>query len=65
MLCVSSIRYSILINGAPMEPIVSMRGLRQGDPLSPYFFFIMCVEGLSMLLQDAERRGSLNGIRIA
>ena len=33
MSCASSVSTSILLNGAPLEPILSSRGIRQGDPL--------------------------------
>lgn len=36
MLCVSTVTYSILINGAPIGFITSTRKMRQGDPLSPF-----------------------------
>ena len=55
--------YSILINGLPYGKIIPTRGIRQGDPLSPYFF-ILCVEGLSTLLRKAEGEGSISGLPI-
>jgi hypothetical protein len=42
----SSTFFSILINGVPSLPFSPSRGIRQGDPLSPFLFIIM-VEGLS------------------
>ena len=53
MLCVSTVRYNVLVNGREVGPIIPKRGLRQGDPLSPYLF-ILCAEGLSSLIKRAE-----------
>ncbi|XP_019179229.1 PREDICTED: uncharacterized protein LOC109174447 [Ipomoea nil] len=64
MLCVRSVRYKVLINGRPSEEIVPTRGLRQGDLLSPYLF-IICAEGLSLLLQDSQAKGLIHGCRVA
>ena len=60
MACVRSVTYSILINGEPQGLITPSRGIRQGDPLSP-FLFLLCVEGLHGLIEDAARVGDLRG----
>ena len=46
-----------------MGPITPSRGIRQGDPLSPYLF-IMCAEGLSALLHHYEANKWIHGIKI-
>ncbi|GAA0168847.1 hypothetical protein LIER_23471 [Lithospermum erythrorhizon] len=61
MLYVESVTYSLLVNGDQVAYIKPRRGLRQGDPLSPYLF-IMCTEGLISLLNGACNKGELNGI---
>jgi hypothetical protein len=64
MTCVRTVTYSILINGQPHGRILPTRGIRQGDPLSPYLF-ILCAEGLSTVLRRAEQEGSITGLQIA
>ncbi|XP_073137691.1 uncharacterized protein [Henckelia pumila] len=64
MLCISSVSYMVVHNGQDFGPIVPQRGLRQGDPLSPYLFLI-CAEGLSSLLQAETRRGAIHGVKVA
>ena len=63
MNCVTTVRYQIRVNGEVTETIIPERGLRQGDPLSPYLFLI-CAEGFSSLLLNAERKRKLRGIRV-
>lgn len=64
MECVSSVSYAFLINGAPQGSVSPTRGLRQGDPLSPYLS-ILCTEVLSGLCNQAQERGELLGVKVA
>jgi hypothetical protein len=64
MMCVRTVTYSILINGRPYGRIVSSRGLRQGDHLSPYLF-ILCAEALSSLIRNSERVGGITRVPIS
>jgi hypothetical protein len=56
MRCVTSVRYAVRVNGELTKPVVPTRGIRQGDPISPYLF-LLCTEGLSCLLQKQEVQG--------
>ena len=51
MSCVSTVSTSILVNGEALDPIYPSRGIRQGDPLSPYLF-IMCMDFLGQLIHE-------------
>ena len=63
MNCISSMSYSVIINGTTYGHIIPSRGLRQGDPLSPYLF-LLCAKGFSALINDAARNNQLHGISI-
>lgn len=63
MKCVESVSFSVLINGSSHGWIKPERGIRQGDPLSPYMF-ILCFEVLSHLLTQAATNQQLKGMKI-
>ena len=64
MQCICTVSYSFLLNGSAQGSVIPSRGIRQGDPLSPYLF-ILCSEVLSGLCLKAQAEGHLPGIRVA
>jgi hypothetical protein len=63
MKCVTTVSYRIKVNGDLSSAFTPERGLRQGDPLSPYLF-LLCAEGFSALLHKAEAEGLISGVKI-
>ena len=61
--CLSSVSYSFNINGVKRGYVNPSRGIRQGDPFSPYLF-MFCVEGLSNLLNNAVSNKQISGVKI-
>nr|XP_023915286.1 uncharacterized protein LOC112026812 [Quercus suber] len=61
--CVTSSSFSVWINGKAYGNFRPTRGLRQGDPLSPYLFLI-CAEAFSSLLTRVEGLGRIHGVSI-
>ena len=61
--CVTTSSFSICLNGKAYGNFKPTRGLRQGDPLSPYLFFI-CAEAFTSLLAREEELGRLHGVSI-
>ena len=64
LMCVSTVEYLVLINGEAKGKIILTRGLRQGDPISPYLF-LLCAEGLSAMIKKEERDGLLKGVAVS
>lgn len=64
LLCVKTISYQFCINGSLVGPIYPKRGLRQGDPLSPYLF-MLCVEGMSNALDKGTEERVIHGCKIS
>ena len=63
MECVTTVRYTVRFNGVLMDTIQPTRGLRQGDPLSPYLFLFVA-DGLSKVLQQESEQGYIQGLQV-
>ena len=63
MQCISMVEYRVRINAEESGSFKPTRGLRQGDPLSPYLF-LLCTEGLNALLTHAEEIGTISSVKV-
>jgi len=61
--CVSTATASVLVNDSPTEEFQLFRGLRQGDPLSP-FLFLLAAEGLNILKKAMVDSQLFEGYRV-
>lgn len=58
--CLSTVNYYVLLNGKPRGFIHATRGIRQGDPLSP-FLLVLGMDYLSSLNEEAQRKNLITG----
>ncbi|XP_061342522.1 uncharacterized protein LOC133288718 [Gastrolobium bilobum] len=63
MASITTNSFKVLVNGGLSETIIPERGIRQGDPLSPYIF-VLCVEKLSHLIAQRVGSGVWKPIRV-
>lgn len=63
MQCLTTPTMQVLWNGKPTQSFSPQRGIRQGDPLSPYIF-VLCMERLSHAIQEAVNTGAWHPIKM-
>ncbi|KAL9667168.1 hypothetical protein QQ045_001517 [Rhodiola kirilowii] len=63
MTCICSVRYAVRINDMISKDVWPERGIRQGDPLSPYLFLI-CTEWLTTKLSEMQNMNKIQGVKI-
>ncbi|GKV32323.1 hypothetical protein SLEP1_g40939 [Rubroshorea leprosula] len=61
--CLRTVEVSVLINCSNTKQVKINKGLRQGDPLSPYLFLIVA-EGLNGIISSAVNWGLFEGISV-
>jgi len=61
--CIGSATASVLVNGSPTMEFPFEKGLRQGDPLSP-FLFLLAAEGFSVMMNAVVATGLFHGYNI-
>jgi hypothetical protein len=64
MRLVTTVSFQVLFNGGKLQEFLPTRGVRQGDPISPYLF-LLAAEGLSCLLKHHSVSSELHGLQVA
>jgi hypothetical protein len=61
--CIGTATASVLVNGSPTDEFSLHRGLRQGDPLSP-FLFLLAAEGFNVLMSSLTENNLFSGYKV-
>ena len=62
MQSISTTSMNVLQNGTKTEEFKPSRGIRQGDPLSPYLF-VLCMDKLSHIIEEKAKSGNQKPIK--
>lgn len=63
MMCVTTVKYTVVVNDQKVGPITPWHDLRQWDHLSPYLY-LLCMEGFTALIQDAKKKSLIHGCKV-
>jgi len=61
--CIGTATASVLVNGSPTDEFCLERGLRRGDPLSP-FLFLLAIEGFNILMESLLVNNIFSGFQV-